>query len=174
MKKLRVIAIAVCFGLLMASCSAGEPKTTIEEYNAAVASFNDTLMENAVLLSNIAQFENSYWKNLIKLGGRVDYDDIVSKAYDWLEEKSGETEQSVEQSYNEICSQYKAIISMNVEGEGNARVSEKLDEIFEAYNSLYLLVTSPSGSNNNFVESYNDYTDTIVNANSMISTLLSD
>lgn len=175
MKKLLSVVLLIVFTVTFVACaSSGKTRVTLEEYNATVSEFNNDLMEEATKLSNLAKFEHGYWSNMEKMGSYVDVDKIPAHAYEWLEKSAGITKIDVEQGYEDICDRYKELVNTEVRGGGNEKVAENIDDMFEAYNSLYLLVNSPQGSSSDFGDRYNTYAPELSNKHSAIEILVSE
>lgn len=144
----------------------------IAEYRNMISQCNDSIMKESVFLSNMGNFEYNYWKALNSVSGNIDYDSMVLKAYEWLAENSDSSYLALEKNYVEIGVQYKEIIEKSVSGTEVEELKDALHDLYEAFNSLYMLTTSPSGSISDFTDKFNNYTDAIKNQNSYISSLL--
>ena len=81
---------------------------------------------------------------------------------------SGEVEEdasSIEAAYGDICAAY-AVLAASDSDEGIAdELSENVDDLFNAYNALYLLVTEPSGGIDDFADDFNEYSGAITECN---------
>ena len=144
----------------------------LKDYRDTVSACNDLIMDEAVLLSNMGRYEYSYWSNLTKLGGTVDYEKISSKALEWLAEESDVDSGIVQENYTAICGQYRDIINTPISGIEADNIYKNFSELFDSFNRLYLLVTDPSGDINTFYESYNHHVENIKNSSSILEALL--
>lgn len=123
----------------------------LSAYKDLVADCRAKIKESGILLSNIGQWENNYWKAMGSLS-----DDMVGSAFEWLEEQSGENRDTVDSGYSDIRDTYKEIILLEVEGKEAEEIDEAFRGLYDSYSSLYRLVTEPSGSRSDFVDDFND------------------
>lgn len=151
--------------------AASESDFDIIEYKSLVSACNEAIMAEAILLSNVGKWENNYWEALGSVSGEMDYENMVSKAMDWLSEKSDATQDTLSENYTAICAEHDEIAGAGATGSEAEEIAVSVAALFEAYNSLYLLVTAPSGEIADFVKNFNDYSDAIVNNNSLLETL---
>ncbi|MFQ8760594.1 MAG: hypothetical protein ACLSAF_15370 [Intestinimonas sp.] len=175
-----LLLLSACGGQPSASSpspSPSEPQAPafdLEEYKTAVSEFNTSVMDEAVLLSNIGKYEHNYWKALGSVNGTMDYDKMVEKAMEWLSGEVEEDASSIEAAYGDICAAY-AVLAASDSDEGIAdELSENVDDLFNAYNALYLLVTEPSGGIDDFADDFNEYSGAITECNSTITALLGE
>lgn len=140
-------------------------------YKDLISECNASIYDASILLSNMGQWEYNYWKNMVSMNGVLNYDLMAQKAEDWLNEKAEVSAGTVKENYDAICESYRQIIKTEIEGKEAEKILETFDELFVTYSNLYLLVTSPSGSINIFADSFNDYTNSIKNNNSLLDTL---
>ena len=184
-KTIAVLTIALST-ISLFGCSSSKTNTTdnqtevattkksfdIELYKKSVGILNDSIMETSILVSNMAQYENNYWSNLEKIGGTIDYKELVDKAYNWLEKKSDTKKEDIEKSYSNICNKFKEVSLQEVSGKEAEELQSSSKELFQAFDSLYDLATNPTGDNSSFVSNYNKYIETIKSTNNNISVYL--
>lgn len=149
-----------------------KPEFNIQEFEMLVADYNAALMNQVLLVANMAKYEANYWEALNNIGGSIDYDELVSYAEEWLDEKGKGTLEDLEKTHDEIGSQYSKIVKTNTDDSEAAILKDKSDELYSNYNLLYNLVTSPTGSLNNFVLSFEEYATKINSLSDEINTLL--
>lgn len=186
MKKILSLVLVFIFALSLTACGEDnndknetkEKTITIEEYKNQVLKFVTNTEASGIILSNMAQYENNYWSTLESYGGSInsqeDYDKILSKTYEWVKEKQPDLNQeTITNDYNKICSEYKNILlCVTEDSKEKTEIESEFKELFNAYNSIYLLVTSPSGDLNTFVNNYNTYNDTFKSSKSNLDILL--
>lgn len=141
----------------------------MESYKNSIKHFNDSAMDTSVLLSNMAQYENNYWQ---AIGGKINFDKMLSATYDWLEEKGNTKKEELEKKYNDVCSIYKEISLIEVSDKEAEELQSESKALFTSFNALYNLATNPSGDNSTFVKNYNEYIDSIKSHNSLIEIYL--
>lgn len=117
----------------------------------------------------MAQYENNYWQ---AIGGKINFDKMLSATYDWLEEKGNTKKEELEKKYNDVCSIYKEISLIEVSDKEAEELQSESKELFTSFNALYNLATNPSGDNSTFVKNYNEYIDSIKSHNSLIEIYL--
>lgn len=145
----------------------------INSYKDAISKAQTSIMDEAILCSNMGKYENSYWENLNKIGGSVDFNNLPEMAYNWLLEKGNITKETFEQNYININNQYKEIILIETDGKEASELENTYKNLYNAFISLYLLVTEPSGSLTSFTENYNNYVNAIKESDVTLTTLLS-
>lgn len=162
--------------------SAAEPTVVPSEkpfdlkaYKDSVSIWKKTVMDQSLLLANMGSYIVNYWTSMENLNGTMDFDEVVTKSFDWLVgEKPEYTRDFIETTDKDIRKQYKELLNSNVSGSEDEKIQEKIDEMFETYNSFYSLVTSPSGSINDFTDSFGEYTDNLQDTESMIDVFITD
>ena len=146
----------------------------LDEFIALVSACNDDIMDMGVLLSNMGTYEYNYWKALNDISGNIDYDSMVSMASDWLNENANENIDTLKESYEKICKQYEEIVVMDITGPEAGETKMIFKELFDYFNSLYLLVTSPSGDISTFSSNFNTYVNGMTTSNSELEIFLND
>lgn len=148
----------------------------LDKYKSKISKFNTDVYDASILLSNAAKYEKSYWQNLEKLNGNVDSEKIYQKAVDWLIENASEeynvTASTLTDNYKTICSGYSEIVELSIESSEVSAINDAYKQLFDNYCNLYMMVTSPSGSIDSFVDNYNNYIDNIKKYNTMLETFL--
>lgn len=188
----KVLSVLLCFALILVLVGCGkdqvaetEQETTIpvteapteppfdsDKYKRKIENCASEMNTSAVFLTNLATFENNKWQALDKLGGTVTAEDLASAAWEWLE-KEGWSKSTVESQFSKVSKSYKEIISIEIDGTETEEIKSIFDEYFDAYIALYNLVSSPSGTNTEFVDACNDYISTIETCQSKLDILLS-
>lgn len=143
-------------------------------YKATVSASFDSISGQAILLSNMGEYEYNYWKINENIGGTFDSAKVADAAENWLIEKAEIEPGTLSKNHELICKQYKEIVSMTISGVEAEKIYENYDVLFTSYNSMYLLVTAPSGSRSDFANSFNSCTEEIKNRKSVLSVLLSE
>lgn len=178
-----ITSILFCL-LLLAGCSNSDniqsaapnvpsqsvaPAFDLDEYKTLVSECRAAINEASIYVSNTGKYEFNYWKAYDSVGGDTPDDSMVDSAFEWLSEKSDATRETVDADYDDIRQQYKNIILIEI----NGREAEEIDTVFrsmyEAYSSMYNLVTSPSGPLSKFGTSLDDCIAAIVEADESLS-----
>lgn len=151
-----------------------EPGMSLDEYKAMVSTLNSQIMDESIFLSNVGKYEHNYWKsyNSLPTYGDLDYDTIVEHAMEWLAKKSEASADTLSAAHDEIGLAYSSVVQAKVDGDVPDEISDNISELFAAYDALYLLVTEPSGDIDDFADHFNEYSRSIKNCNSILSTLL--
>lgn len=155
------------------------PETTsvafdLESYKISASEFNDLVMEESVLLYNLGSHSYNYWEAWNKLGGAIDYDNMMASSYEWLEENSGSTQADVENKYLSIGKLYKSLITADSSGSEIEEIEQTVKDLYSTLDTFYLLVTSPSGDINSFASVYNDCITKIKSYNNTLTLLTED
>lgn len=188
----KIICILLLIFIVLSGCSTPEPPEptaapeptqvptpeptqsfNIDEYKVLVSELKDSVTDALVLVSNMGQYEFNYWETLENIGGTIDYDAMVLDVSDWMKENVDIDTGTLPSTYADISKKYKGFIKIDVTGAEAEEIQKNAIELYKAFDGLYLLVTSPSGSLSDFAEKYNDYMDIIQTSDSLLSTLLS-
>lgn len=149
-----------------------KPEFNMQEFKLLVADYNAALMSQVLLVAYMAKYEATYWETLDNIGGSIDYDELVSYAEEWLDEKGKGTLENLEKEHDAIGSQYSKIVKTNTDDSEVEILKDKSDELYSNYNLLYNLVTAPTGSFNNFMLNFEKYATKINSLSDEINTLL--
>jgi len=179
MKKILLSLLVLFTAFAFAACSKDtEPKKEtaefdLTEYKGKVATLNEEILELSTLLSNTGKFQHNFWGNLNSMGGNVDFDSMVERGFDWLEKNSDVSLEDVEKMHGQIQTQYTDIMSIKVDASAE-EIRDNLTGLFEDFDSLYKLITSPSGDIDAFADRFNTLSNDIVSANSSLEALVSE
>lgn len=153
MKKIRVYAVALA-ALLLTACGAQTESAPAEPtpepfdlaaYKEDVGACRTAIMDNAVMVYNMAKYEVTWLQAHESVGGsEPDAADLAAKAYEWLAENSDATQESVEQADADIRSAYKDISITAVEGEEAEKIEAAIAALFDSYDDLYAAATQPA------------------------------
>ena len=146
----------------------------ISQYKSSASSFNDAVSENMLALYNMGKYEYNYWNSLENLGGSPDFSTMPDTAFEWLSENSSNTKDSVLSAHESICQQYADLIIVPIEGSEAEEIETLVKDIYSSYVSYYDLMTSPSGSIDNFATSFNTYTQSLKHDTETLSLLIAD
>lgn len=183
MKKLycALIAFVVC-SLLFSGCGNtvnqkdfvsddptlnSEPMFDLDEYKLLVSVCRTAINDASIYVANTGTYEYNYWKALGKLS-----DSMTDSAFEWLSENSDATRETVDADYELIRQQYKDIILTEIEGKEAEEIDAAFRSMYDAYSSMYSLVTSPSGSLSDFASSLNEYINAITSSDESLSLFL--
>lgn len=130
-------------------------------YKEDASNFRVATYNASVILANIGNYENNYWKALGSLS-----DNMVDKAFDWLSENSDETKETVEANCESIRAAYKELILTDF---GNDKEAAEIDTavraLYNGYSELYDTILNPSGSRGYFASNVSDLISEIQSAN---------
>ena len=182
MKKLILLVLSTSLAISLCSCgesvelsASGVPESPpasfqLSEYKTDVAAYRDLTYQASIILANVGNYENNYWKALGRLS-----EDMPSKAFEWLSENSEETQETVSASNEDIGSDYDALISTDFgENADAAEIDAEVRALYDGYSALYSLVTEPSGTREDFVLSLSGLIEDVEIAKDALSGLLSE
>lgn len=180
MKKLILLSLSMILIIFLCSCGeVDEPSASgsqdtpfasfdLSAYQADAEAFRDSTYQASVILANIGTYENNYWKTL---GGLSE--DMAARAFVWLSENSEETQETVSAIHEDIDTAYEKLISVDFgENADAAQIDIEVRDLYGSYSALYILVTEPSGSRENFVLSLSSLIEDIESANDTLLGLL--
>lgn len=191
MKKLFSFFLALIFVLCLFGCGSkdthhedapqtlsSQPKQDelsfdLDFYMQKISSAHKRMMDAAVYLSNFGTYEFNYWESLENIDGQIDHDSMLDSASEWLQKRTELTLADLASSYDTICADYKEIVTIETDDNVAAEIFAEYKTLFTSYDSLYRLVTSPSGNLNSFSQSFNESIRSIKSSDSMLSILLS-
>ena len=177
------LALALALFILLAGCSsepsASSETTTdkvenvisIEDYKQQVTELNDKILNASIPLGNMAQWELNFMKTL----GRSS-DDIVDRAFEWLETESDYTETGVKDTCTEIASLMKEI-SDNTDTSPESQMIDIFNQtvsLYESYVWLYETVTEAPTSVTAFAEDVSTYFPAIPTNSKTLTDMLTD
>ena len=174
------LALALALFILLAGCSsepsASSETTTdkvenvisIEDYKQQVTELNDKILNASIPLGNMAQWELNFMKTL----GRSS-DDIVDRAFEWLETESDYTETGVKDTCTEIASLMKEI-SDNTDTSQMIDIFNQTVSLYESYVGLYETVTEAPTSVTAFAEDVSTYFPAIPTNSKTLTDMLTD
>lgn len=145
---------------------------SISEYTDLVTSFNTDVSANMLSVYNMGKYEYSVWNSLIELGGSPDYNDLTTKAFSWLEEKSDSSKEIVTTMHDSIQSQYADIIVSNISDSKTDEIEAIVKTIYDNYVTFYNCVITPSGSIDDFAITFNTCSQSLQKDTETLSILL--
>lgn len=140
-----------------------EPLRDIESIEL-LNNFINSAEDASIILSNIVDYEKSYYENLKSLNGTFEPELAVKHAKDWMEKKTDYKSDKIDTDFEKIGELYKKIEENNLE-------YEYIDKIYENYVALYSLAISPSDMSN-FVSKGNEYIENIDTSIKIMKALL--
>lgn len=144
----------------------------IESYKNTISSYCEAVMDESLILYNMGRYQYSYWENLDKLQGNIDYDSLVSNTYDWLAKENEMSQDDIENNYSEICALYQEITIIDGEKNDIEEIQTAIKDLHSTFESFYHLITNPSGDIESFATHFNDYVTEIKAQNDNISVLI--
>ena len=181
MKRVIAFVLSISLIFLLVACGGAatptptpEPEFDLSEYREMVARLNEEIKELSILLSNMGQWQHSFWQALENIGGTVNFDNMVERVFEWLEENADVSREEIEAAHGRIVEQYSAIVRIDVEGALAEDIRSNITALFEDFNAFYRLITAPSGSMGAFASRFNELSNGIVNQNSMLEILLAE
>lgn len=182
MKKLISALSAIILTAFLCSCSGSTnssapisqetsfPAFDLSDYKADASAYMDLTYQASVILANIGNYENNYWKALGYLS-----EDMPNRAFEWLEGNSEETRETVSASNEDISSAYESLILTDFgENTDAAEIDAEIRALYASYSTLYALVTEPSGTREDFVLSLSGLIEDVETTNNTLSGLLSE
>lgn len=151
--------------------SSGETMSN-EDYSALLSELNESIYTQSVLLSNLGNYINSWWKSYESIGGTFTTEKAMTSAYEWLEKNSDYTEADIIKNHGDIQEIYKKFIQADNDDHLLLDVTERLKQQYTNYTEYFSLITAPGGSRNSFVADYNEYTQDISSSYDTIGGLL--
>ena len=136
-------------------------KFDLEAYKESVSDFRSEAYAASVILANMANYENNYWKAAGSLS-----DGIVAAAYKWLAQNSDESQETVETDNEDIRIAYKDLILTDFGDNAEAaEIDTGVRALYDGYSELYNTVLNPSGSRGHFASNVSDLISEIQSAN---------
>lgn len=130
-------------------------------YKEDASNFRVSTYSASVILANMGNYENNYWKALGSLS-----DNMVDKAFDWLSENSDETQETVEANCESIRAAYKELILTDFgDDKEAAEIDAAVRSLYSGYSELYDTILNPSGSRGHFASNVSDLISEIQSAN---------
>lgn len=181
MKRILIAILTAALMFSLCACGTNRNKSTVtnqdvetsnEDFSKILYDLNEEIYQQSVLLSNIGNYINSYWKTLDNMGGTLDPEKAIQNGYKWLSEKSEYTEKDISDNDIAISELYKNMLKASNKDALLNDICSRLQEQYTTYTKLYQTVTSPSGSRNDFIDDFNDSTGSITAAYEAIKGLL--
>ena len=136
-------------------------KFDLDAYKESASNFRSEAYAASVILANIANYENNYWKAAGSLS-----DGIVAAAYKWLAQNSDESQETVETDNEDIRIAYKDLILTDFGDNAEAaEIDTGVRALYDGYSELYNTVLNPSGSRGHFASNVSDLISEIQSAN---------
>lgn len=129
-----------------------DPAFDLAAFKSVVAQSLSDIVDTSNYLANLGNYEYTFWK----IHGSLS-DNMTKFAYEWLDENSDATKESIESDYQSIRQQYKDITLTEYSGKEAETIYSAYESLYQAYVSLYHLVNSPSGSITDFNTNLNNY-----------------
>lgn len=133
---------------------------------------NEDINTQDIILANMGEYINTYWKNLENVNGTFEEDTAVENAYDWLAKKSDYTKDTVVNGYDDITSAYTEMLQITTDNPVLNDVIDRLKDEYSEYANFYTVVTAPGESRSSFIEKYNSCVNTLNTSYNTISGLL--
>lgn len=133
----------------------------LESYKKMASEFRVSTYAASVVLSNMGNYENTYWKTLGTLS-----DSMVDAAFSWLAKNSDESQETVTANYEDIRAVYKELILIDFGDNAEAsEIDAGVRALYDGYSELYNAVTRPSGSRAHFASHVSNLISEIQSAN---------
>lgn len=169
----KMISCILCVGMIvsLAGCSGGGKEVTdmdvaetevkknnfdLQEYKKLILESKTLIADEAVLVYNMGKYEYNFWAAMIKISGSIDFDEVIAKGFEWLEEEGNTSKETVENNYEEIQNQYKDIVIIETEGAEAEEIKNEYKALYSAFSDLYTSVVSTSGDITEFYDSFNE------------------
>ena len=157
-----------------------EVKNTInlEDFKFLVRESALMIGEDSVVLMGYGNYEISFWtaheniqKSMRGKSEKPSNDDILESADKWLSENHALTRDDLKNNYDTITQQYADIISANIEDSAALAIKEKYEEFYLNYSKLYIAVTIPSGTLEDFTQKVEELGSELISNISVITAL---
>lgn len=182
MRKLFLLSLSMLLTVSLCSCGGSDdPLVSVESetsvvsfdlsaYQADVSAYKEATYQASIILANVGNYENNFWKALGRLS-----ENMADSAFEWLSENSEETRDTVVASNDSISEAYNNLISTNFGEDPDAsEIDVAVRMLYDRYSELYSLVTEPSGTRDAFVLSLSSLIEDIEAANDALTDLLSE
>lgn len=137
-------------------------------YLSDVLLFYNRVADNGVLLEDIGNDIVGYWYDKIYNNKYESIDDAVAQALKDNDEKI----QDVKTDYNTIYNRYTKLLTTPNDNSNIVEIRNAVKEVYSNYKQLYNLVTSPTGSYNDFKKNFNQYDTDLAKSLDNLSTLI--
>ncbi|NBH79183.1 hypothetical protein D3Z52_13620 [Clostridiaceae bacterium] len=160
---LLVLALTACASneSAPATDTTAEPEAVfdLDAYKSAVSECRTAINNAGLIIANVGSYEVNFCKSMNNINENtgwgsytIETEDVAESGFAWLEEKTDYTRETVDTSYSEIQQQYKEIILTEIEGAEAKEIDAAFRELYDAYTTLYSLVTTPSGLPQDFAK----------------------
>lgn len=144
--------------------------TSPEEFGILVMESSMMIVEDTSILTGYGDSEISFWKTVEDTaefvtgeGEKPNNDSIIESADEWLLETYEITRKDLEENYKKITEKHSDIIGANIDDDTSIEIREKYEALYLSYNDLYLTVTNPSGTLEDFTIKYAEIGTDIIN-----------
>ncbi|MEA5151999.1 MAG: hypothetical protein VB039_05295 [Oscillospiraceae bacterium] len=137
MKKICSVILCLCAVFSIVAC--GKAKFDLPAYKQSAAVVVSEIMDNAVSVGNIAQYESNYVEAYRKISGnRPGAEDAFNKAIKWFEKEQSLTWDNVVAKNDTLTSDYSAFVALDAASSDEASdIQGKVKILYETYFSLY-------------------------------------
>ena len=174
MKIKKIILIVLALAVVFSCAACGSTKKDPAEYHKTADAFCTDVSNAAETLSIMAQYQLKYLEAMKAVSGKAKAEDLIEGGYKQLEKHASLSPDDIKKTYDDICSKYRDLLAFEPEGQVEKEIEVKIKELFEAFNSLYNLVTSPPTSYNSYANPFIEAGSTIIENISLISALTVD
>ena len=171
----RILSIIVSFILILSLCSCGEKfdKTT---YLESAKTLNENVYKSTITTANYGNYIATYWDTINTFnrnapGVKSDFnaEAALEAADKFLEDKSDETRETMDQLHATIISDYTNIKDVKTKDKSIVSISDKLSDLYNTYSSLYDCTMNPEGTAKDYLSECLEYVKTISELSETIS-----
>ncbi len=163
-----IVVAALCVGFV--ACGI---KFNLEEYKTLIVSCQLDMEESFINIGNMANYEINFMTVSDNIGYNTGPSELAESAKEWLYEESGISTEDLEIQYNNICTKYKEILAIEVEGQEAEKIQSTFFELYENFNDLHFAVMQPSATTNDFASAALDNMNDFMKNDESLKTLLS-
>ena len=173
MKKILSIIASCILILSLCSCGGNFNKSA---YLESAKTVNENIYNSTTTIANYGNYIATYWNTINKFnsnapGIKSDFDaDAALQAADkFLEDKSDETRETMDNLHSTIVSDYNKIKDVKTKDKAIISIDEKISNLYNAYSSLYDHTMNPKGTAKDYLSKCIEYVKTISELSETIS-----
>lgn len=174
---MKLCSLALSAALCVPVLSGCGSRFDLDDYKADVLASQKNILEATSDLTHVAEYEQSYWQSYIKssrTSGAPNASDVKDEGFKKSENIYHITYDTVSVAQDSIAQQHKDIILIETDGSEAEQIAALYEELYDNYNDLYELVTSPSGSYNSFCSDVVDYVNAISSTSNELLVFIKD
>lgn len=163
----KILTVILSFVLILSLCSC-EEKFDKTAYLELSKNLNENIYNSTITIANYGNYIATYWdtintfnKNAPGIKSEFNAESALEAADKFLEDKSDETRETMDQLYSTIISDYDNIKDIKTKDKSIVSISDKMSELYSTYTSLYKCTMAPKGTSKEYLSECLDYVKTI-------------